>query len=1110
MEVTLDGSEGVPEGAVLSIKFGDTKRQAPVAKVGQPFRFPGSPADPLPLKVELLVPVAPAQTVEFDAVVERFSVDFGNGTKVNLSQREIVDSQRASVDISKAAEARGLQAEKLAMAQKAANYLEEHDLVRMFQDILHGLLMAKPQDPHGYIEERLARARKLSAKHGVTASACGADADTASQRSGGMSVRECMRTSTSLNGYAKVETLMQTLQNTHSQLPVVLPFLPPELRTDLGSEELAEECRRQFQQLDTEGKGSLTPAEMLPVITRLSQVKQTNVSDDQIKRFVGMFDANQDGVICQAEFTALVQFVIVSGFLESEDGKATLEIASIEESAFQDFITMVEEDKERLWSIIPFLPTWLMEHVTSEEFQRSCIANFVALDADASGSLEPEELLDVIAQLSEAHPLAIDLEKCKRFTKVFDTAGNGVILRDEFIEFAQFLTVMNYLAGSAEGQQIKQLSEADAAAAKTIKLIRQLELSGTLTAEVLAELPKALVRKLKGKAFAAACDAGFVREAARGDAAEKQTLTSQELYPVVCDLVKVHPFDVIREQYGDFVAVYCQAKAKPQNMAEFKAENGAPTISELTKEQFPDLARFVIVMAYLNYAQEHQEMLFTEMLLGQEKVSQLLASLRDGVDRITEFAPFLPQALVDEILSDAFAEQCKEDFVTLDQNKSGVLEPNEIMPLIQSMTTAHHLSLTEAHCRHFVEIFDVDQNGVITQAEFVNFARFMMIMAFLDTPEGIAVEVDAEVAKQTESVEELLQMLESDRNAVHKVIPFLPKDVYENLTSDEFVMNCHQRFVELDKDKTGVLRPWELFPVVVDLSAASPCAVTDEQCKRFTAIFDLHGDGVLRLDEFLDFTRFLCIMSYLHADEGKDAAKGALDIMRQSKEVEELLQTMEKDKNEMHKVIPFLPGWLRDDLLSDHFTVECLTFFKELDKDGNGSLDATELYPMVLALSEAQEAALDIEQCKHFMAIFDDEKTGVISVDEFVNFARFMIIMGYLKGNQDVPSVMRLDEAAQGDTQAAGEDTMLAVTSPSMLLEHVAPNSPAHLVPAHLAVDCEYYRDKSDKLTSENETLRGRLHSLEDLVRAMEKKLDDQGQRLRHAEVDLRASGALR
>ena len=34
--------------------------------------------------------------------------------------------------------------------------MEKHDLVRTFQDILHGLLISKPEDPFAYLEEHAA------------------------------------------------------------------------------------------------------------------------------------------------------------------------------------------------------------------------------------------------------------------------------------------------------------------------------------------------------------------------------------------------------------------------------------------------------------------------------------------------------------------------------------------------------------------------------------------------------------------------------------------------------------------------------------------------------------------------------------------------------------------------------------------------------------------------------------------------------------------------------------------------------------------------------------------------------------------------------------------
>merc|ERR1712217_357870 len=200
---------------------------------------------------------------------------------------------------------------------------------------------------------------------------------------------------------------------------------------------------------------------------------------------------------------------------------------------------------------------------------------------------------------------------------------------------------------------------------------------------------------------------------------------------------------------------------------------------------------------------------------------------------------------------------------------------------------------------------------------------------------------------------------------------------------------------------------------------------------------------------------------------------------------------------------------------SEHFTVECLQFFAELDKDGNGSLDAQELFPMILALSNAHQLALDDDQCKKFTAIFDDSKTGVISKSEFVNFSRFLIIMGYLE-SQDGQQIMEIVKQEEKRQAAAQRSPNGAARSPP---KHNAANlnsssasmgatslagGPAS--PAHLALDVDFFQKKSDKLTEENDILREKVQSLERMMRKMEAKMEEQFMKLRHQEVDLKAA----
>jgi len=709
------------------------------------------------------------------------------------------------------------------------------------------------------------------------------------------------------------------------------------------------------------------------------------------------------------------------------------------------------------------------------------------LDKDNSGALEPDDLINVILDLSQAHPMTLTVDKCRQFTQVFDVHGNGVIMQDEFVEFAQFLTVMNFLANSSEGQRIRQRGDLEHETKQAEMYIQMLEEKPGDVSEVMLHMPSAFVYELNNVEFDNACKEGFDQL----DTNKNGSLDAQELFPVISAICASyqHPFQVTSEQANQFINFFDKDK------------NGV-----ICRDEFSTLSRYIILLAYLYYQKDHKDLLKAELLMGQERISNCLDGLRHNVANISEIIPFLPKELLDELKSADFEGQCLADFSKLDADNSGTLEPEELLPIILHLSEAHHFSMTAEHCRHFVDIFDVERNGVITRAEYCTFARFMMIMAFLETEEGQLAQLDLEVTKGYAAVDDLLHMLESDRDTIHKIVPLLPDAVYADLTSDKFVMECHERFVQLDKDKTGVLRPHELGAVVVEMSAAHPYAVTPEQCTRFTAIFDLRGDGVLRPDEFLDFSRFLCIMSYLHTPEGGEIAEGALKIMSESRRIDELIHTMKTQRHNIHKVIPYLPDSLRDDLLSDHFTVECLQFFADLDKDGNGSLEPDELYPMVLALSNSNQQALCMEQCTRFTSIFDDAKTGVISKSEFVNFSRFLVSMGFLESQEGrgVLEVIKREEKnqAEGSRRKSPEHK-----SPQLNMSAASASTiQGPTSPAHLTLDVDFYKKKSDRLGEENEQLRDKVQQLERMMRKMEATIEEQFMKMKHQEVDLRAA----
>merc|ERR1719223_1124400 len=71
------------------------------------------------------------------------------------------------------------------------------------------------------------------------------------------------------------------------------------------------------------------------------------------------------------------------------------------------------------------------------------------------------------------------------------------------------------------------------------------------------------------------------------------------------------------------------------------------------------------------------------------------------------------------------------------------------------------------------------------------------------------------------------------------------------------------------------------------------------------------------------------------------------------------------------------------------------------------------------------------------------------------------------------------------------------------------PAPPATPTKGHLKVDVEFYEAKSQKLGQENEDLRSQLFELQNTIRLLQSKVEEQGHRLKHADVDLRTARQL-
>lgn len=180
--------------------------------------------------------------------------------------------------------------------------------------------------------------------------------------------------------------------------------------------------------------------------------------------------------------------------------------------ALDEMLANLRESRDYLPEIIRSLPADLADFIRSPDFGRRCAESFVQMDVDGNGALDPGELFPVIAELAAqtAHPLNIDEVHCRTFLDIFDKDGNGLITRDEFFDFASFITAITYLeqeqeelrrnadpgarVGVLEAENSRLREALDTANQRNLELERQLRL---VTAGALKSSQEELLRERK-------------------------------------------------------------------------------------------------------------------------------------------------------------------------------------------------------------------------------------------------------------------------------------------------------------------------------------------------------------------------------------------------------------------------------------------------------------------------------------------------------------------------------------------------------------------------------------------------------------------------------------
>jgi Ca2+-binding EF-hand superfamily protein len=284
-----------------------------------------------------------------------------------------------------------------------------------------------------------------------------------------------------------LDDVIAMVRNDAAWVDKVMPTLPEEWQRYLISDEVIDASMEKFDLLDTDSSGTLAPAEVVPIIVALSEAKAWHIDETTCRRFIKVFDKDNDGHIKRFEFFSLMKFVIVVTYLkqqeDNEKGEAKLDTDKLDRAnlyeakmalnnvyRIEDVIEMVRSDRlgvdaEWIVKVIPLLPDDSREYLASPAFIEQAMTEFDSLDIDGSGALSTDELVPGIIKISQDQPWSITTAQCLEYAEVFDADQNGTVDRVEFYRFLQFLIVMAHFP--TDEPEVEPLDEPETAHRRT-------------------------------------------------------------------------------------------------------------------------------------------------------------------------------------------------------------------------------------------------------------------------------------------------------------------------------------------------------------------------------------------------------------------------------------------------------------------------------------------------------------------------------------------------------------------------------------------------------------------------------------------------------------------
>lgn len=151
--------KGMPETSMLSIRAGNTRRQAPITELNRPMKFPTGPDENTHFKIDVLDLIGTTRQTYHAAQTEyRFQLE-NPSERGKLTDIEVAFAVRTKVSDKGPQSETDPEDEKLdkKKEQGARDYLDQHGLTSFMQFLMQSLMKDKPADPYGFLHKQVTK-----------------------------------------------------------------------------------------------------------------------------------------------------------------------------------------------------------------------------------------------------------------------------------------------------------------------------------------------------------------------------------------------------------------------------------------------------------------------------------------------------------------------------------------------------------------------------------------------------------------------------------------------------------------------------------------------------------------------------------------------------------------------------------------------------------------------------------------------------------------------------------------------------------------------------------------------------------------------------------------